>query len=88
MDETNKTLNKKLIDKYNKGSGNLLLEDKFLIDDNGLDELMTSTIHDKQAWLDRLDAAKIASERTSSTTIEDTSQRRITDYFGQQALDN
>ena len=48
MDETNKTLNKKLIDKYNKGSGNLLLEDKFLIDDNGLDELMTGTIHDKQ----------------------------------------
>ena len=49
---------------------------------------MTGTIHDKQAWLDRLDAAKIAAERTSSTTIEDTSQRRITDYFGQQALDN
>lgn len=47
--ETYKTLNKKLIDKYNKGSGNLLLEDKFLIDDNGLDELMTGTIHDKQA---------------------------------------
>ena len=80
VDETNKTLNKKLIDKYNKGSGNLLLEDKFLIDDNGLDELMTGTIHDKQAWLDRLDAAKIAAESTS-TTIEDTSQQRITDCF-------
>ena len=47
--ETHKTLNKKLEEEYNKGSGNLLLEDKFLIDDNGLDELMMGTIHDKQA---------------------------------------
>ena len=85
--KTHKTLNKKFIAEYNKGSGKLLLEDKFLIDDNGLDELMTGTIHDKQAWLDRLDAAKIAAESTSTTT-EDTSQRRITDYFGQQVLDN
>ena len=87
MDETNKTLNKKLIDKYNKGSGNLLLEDKFLIDDNGLDELMTGTIHDNQVWLDRLDAAKIATESTS-TAIEDTNQRQIIDYFRRQVLDN
>ena len=48
---------------------------------------MTDTIYDKQAWLDRLDAAKIAAESTS-TTIEDTSQRRITNYFGRQVLDN
>ena len=79
--ETHKILNKKLIEEYNKGSRNLLLEDKFLIDDNGLNELMTDTIYDKQAWLDRLDAAKIVAESTSKT-IEDTSQRRITDYFG------
>ena len=64
--ETHKTLNKKLIEEYNKGNRNSLLEDKFLIGDNGLDDLMTGTVHDKQAWLDRLDAAKIAAESTSS----------------------
>ena len=48
---------------------------------------MTGIIHAKQAWLDRLNAAKIAAESTS-TIIEDMSQRRITDYFGQQVLDN
>ena len=64
--ETHKDLIKKL-EEYNKGSGNLLPEDKFLIDDNGLDELMIGTIHDKQAWLDRLDAARISTE--SSSTI-------------------
>ena len=85
--ETHKTLNKKVIEEYNKGSGNLLLEDKFLIDDNGLDELMTGTIHDMQACLDRLNAAKVATESTS-TTIEDMSQRRITDYFRRQVLNN
>ena len=48
---------------------------------------MTGTIYDKQAWLDRLDAARIAVE-SNSTMIEDTSQRRITDYFRRQVLNN
>lgn len=48
---------------------------------------MIGTIHDKQAWLDRLDAAKIAAECTS-TINKDANQRRITDYFRQQVLDN
>ena len=65
----------------------MLVEDKFLIDDNGLDEMMTGTIQNKEAWVDRLDAAKISAESTS-TIIEKRSQRRITDYFRRQVLNN
>lgn len=32
--ETHKNLNKKLEEEYNRGSGNLLPEEKFLIDNN------------------------------------------------------
>ena len=83
--DAHKRLNEKLEKEYSKGSGNLLPEDKFLVDNNGLDELMMGTIHDKQAWLDRLDAARIAAE-SSEILLNDTSQRQMTDYFGSICL--
>ena len=37
---------------------------------------MKGTIHDKQAWLDRIDAARIAAECTEDP-IEDTVKRKL-----------
>ena len=78
--ERHKELNSKIEEEYSKGSLTLIEKDKHLIDDNGLEDLTTGTVYDKQAWLERIEAARIAAEMEEETKVNE--QRLITEFFG------
>ena len=78
--EYHKELNSKIEVAYSKGSLTLIEADKHLIDDNGLEDLITGTVYNKQAWLERIEAARTAAELEEEIEVMD--QRLITESFG------
>lgn len=78
--ERHKELNSKIEAEYSKGSFTLIEADKHLINDNGLEDLITGTVYNKQAWLERIEAARSAAELEEE--IEAMDQRLITEFFG------
>ena len=79
--ERHKKLNSKIEEEYSKGSLTLIEKDKHLIEDNGLDDLTIGTVYDKQAWLERIEAARIVAELEEESKVID--QRLITEFFCQ-----
>ena len=79
--ERHKELNSKIEEEHSKGSLTLIEKDKHLIDVNGLEDLTTGTVYDKQAWLERIEAARIAAELEEESKVND--QRLITEFFRQ-----
>ena len=79
--ERHKELNSKIEQEHSKGSLTLIEKDKHLIDNNGLEDLTTGTFYDKQAWLKRIEAARIAAELDGESKVND--QRLITEFFRQ-----
>ena len=56
-------------------------EEVVATDDNGLEDLTTGMVYDKQAWLKRIEAARSAAELEEESKVMD--QRLITKFFCQ-----